>query len=91
MDHRRHRGQHGESCFGCKVHSIQVSPSAMPSRRNNIAPARPLNSFEKGVLRDDRGYPVRRANGDVIGLHEYGSNRRQIDADLKAVKQGVLS
>lgn len=88
---RRHQGQHGESCFGCKVHSIQVSPSAMPSRRNNIAPARPMNSWERGVLKDERGLPVRRASGDVIGLHEYASDRHRIDADLKAVKQGILS
>lgn len=90
MDHRQHRGQHGESCFGCKVHSIQVSPSAMPSRRNSIAPARPMNSWERGVVRDDRGLPVRRENGDVIGLHEYSGNRHEIDQQLKAVKQGVL-
>lgn len=89
-DHRRHQGQH-VGCFGCKVLSVQVSPSAMPSRRNNIPPARPLNSWERGVVRDDRGLPVRRANGDVIGVHEYAAKRRQIDADLKAVKQGVLS
>lgn len=61
----------------------------MPSRRNSIAPARPMNSFERGVLRDERGLPVRRASGDVIGLHEYGSERRKIDEQLKAVKQGV--
>lgn len=89
MDHRRHQGQHGEGCFGCKVHSVQVSPSAMPSRRNTIPPARPMNSWERGVVRDDRGLPVRRANGDLIPVHEYASERRKIDADLRAVKQGV--
>lgn len=91
MGERRHQGQHGPGCFGCKVLSVQVSPSAMPSRRNNIPPARPLNSWERGVLRDDRGIPVRRASGDVIPVHEYGSERRKIDEQLKAVKQGVLT
>ena len=40
-----------------KMKSIQVSPSAMPSRRNDKPPRRPNNSFEKGNRLDDRGLP----------------------------------
>lgn len=87
---KRHDGSHGEECFGCRIQGIQFSPSAMPSRRNNIPPARSRNNWEKGVVRDDRGLPIRKADGGVIGLHEYQGNRSQIDEQVKAVKNGLI-
>lgn len=59
-------GQPG--CFACKIRSIQFSPSAMPSRRNEIAPWRPNNSWEKGVHRYADGTPIHDNHGKVIGL-----------------------
>lgn len=82
-----HDGSHGPECFGCKIRSIQISPSATPSRRNNIPPAQGNNSWEKGILRDERGLPIRRG-GKVIPLKTAAAERHKIEADLRAMKAG---
>lgn len=40
-----------------RLHSIQIAPSATPSRRNSAPPRTPNNSFEKGKRLDERGIP----------------------------------
>ena len=87
-----HDGSHGPDCFGCKIKSIQFGPSATPTRRTPAgkapaAPAESNNSWEKGIIRDERGLPIRRG-GKVIGVKEYERDRRSIDAGIRALKQG---
>tara|TARA_R100000742_G_C4259626_1_gene77439 strand:+ start:216 stop:431 length:216 start_codon:yes stop_codon:yes gene_type:complete len=36
---------------------LNIAPSATPSIKNNIAPRRPNNSWERGTRKDDRGVP----------------------------------
>lgn len=60
-------------CYRCKLASIQISPSATPSRRNNTPPRRPDNPYEKGVHRHPNGAPVRK-DGKVIGLAQKSSS-----------------
>lgn len=86
----RHDGTHGDDCFGCRIKSIQFSSSCTPSRTpSQTPPASPHNNWEKGIVKDERGLPVRRG-GKVIGLKEYADNKRSIDQEIRAVKQGVL-
>lgn len=85
--HPRHDGSHGPDCFGCRIKSVQVSPAATPSRRNNVEPSKGNNSWEKGILRDERGIPIRRG-GKVIGLKEAAGQRHKIEAELRALRQG---
>ncbi len=76
---RTHHGQH-EDCFGCKVHSIQVNPYAMPSRLHpSNPPAKPKNSWEKGIPTDSRGMPFLNKNGQIMGQKEYAANRHSIE------------
>lgn len=85
-----HDGSHGDECFGCRIKSVQFSNACTPTR--TPSKARPAgtqhNNWEKGVLRDERGMPVYR-NGQVIGLKEYAQDKRKIDAQLRAAKQGL--
>lgn len=50
--------------------SVQVAPSAMPSRLNGIAPRTPNNSFEKGIRRDERGVPYLDSQGSPLRMKE---------------------
>lgn len=81
-----HWGQHGDDCFGCKLRSIQWSPSATPSRRNNIPPRPPQNNWEKGIAKDNRGMPLLDKNLQPIGLQELADRRPQIEAGLRQLK-----
>lgn len=83
---RTHFGQHEESCFGCKLATIQWSPAATPSRRNTVPPKPPQNHWEKGIVRDDRGMPLLNEKGSEIGLHELASNRSKIETALRDLK-----
>ena len=92
MRQRRHYGQHGDGCFGCKVQSVQLSPQATPTRRNNIPPAPSRhNGWERGVLIERRpgGFemPVLNSKGHPIGLKDYQDNRRRIDEARKRVRE----
>lgn len=57
-------------CFGCKIATVSISPKAMPSRRNNIAPRRPNNSWERGIHRHNDGVPILDDVGKPIGLKQ---------------------
>lgn len=59
---------------------FNLSPAATPSRRNNIAPSTPKNSWEKGIPTDNRGMPYLDHNGSTIGQKEWGDKwRRRFD------------
>lgn len=83
---RTHWGQHDDSCFGCKLQSVQWSPSATPNRRNKIPPRPPQNNWEKGIAKDHRGMPLLDGNGDTIGLQELADKRPQIEGSLRRLK-----
>lgn len=84
---RTHWGQHDPTCFGCKVQSVQWSPSATPSRRNSVPPRPSQNQWEKGVATDSRGMPLLNDKGSAIGLHELASNRSTIERQLRDLKR----
>jgi hypothetical protein len=73
-------------CFKHKIRSIQWSPSATPSRRNNIEPRRPNNSWEKGIATDNRGMPLLNPDGTHIGLQRLADKRPQIEDSLRRLK-----
>ena len=73
-------------CFKHKIRTIQWSPAATPSRRNQIPPKTPNNSWEKGIATDDRGMPLLGASGEPIGLKERASRRGHIDQRLRELK-----
>lgn len=67
-------GDPGCEHFKCKLASLQISPSAMPSRRNDVAPRGTRNNnWEKGIHRHSDGTPMRDESGKVIGLKEKSS------------------
>jgi len=79
-----------EAHYACilRSKSFQVSPKATPNRRNNRPPRQHDNSWEKGVLRDERGIPIRR-NGKVIPVKQAAGQRHQIESELRRLKQGA--
>lgn len=84
-----HDGRHGDDCFGCRIKHVQFGGSCFPSRNPSATPPdRSRNNWEKGVLRDERGIPVTRG-GKLVGIKEYAENKRKIDQELRAVKQGI--
>lgn len=50
--------------------SIQIAPSAMPSRKNAIPPRRSNNSFERGNRLDERGLPLLKPNGKPMKMKD---------------------
>lgn len=76
-----HDGQHGDDCFGCKIKTVQLSPSSTPSRRNSIPPKTnpDSNAWERGIARDSRGMPVLDENLQPMGLKEYAHKKRAVE------------
>lgn len=71
-------------CFKCKIASLQIAPSAMPSRMHpEHAPKRTPDYIARGVVRDAHGAPIRRPDGSVIGLREAASNPKAIERELR--------
>jgi hypothetical protein len=71
-------------CYGCKLASLQIAPSAMPSRMHpEHAPKRTPDYFARGVVRDSTGAPIRRPDGTVIGLREAARNPKAIERELR--------
>lgn len=67
-------------CFRCHIQSIQISPAALPTRRNKIAPAAPrYNSYEKGEPRDARGMPYLGSDMQPMSQKTFDANRRRIE------------
>lgn len=82
-----------EGCYRCKLASIQISPSAMPSRRNDLPPAPTShNGWEKGVVRDAKGAPVLRpSTGKPIGLKDLADDRHRITRELQERREAGLA
>lgn len=76
----------GTMCFKHKIRTIQWSPACTPTRRNNIPPRAPSNSWEKGIATDDRGMPLLGKGGSPIGLKERASRRGEIDSHLRDLR-----
>lgn len=69
------------------LRSVQVSPSATPSRRNAIPPRRPNNSFEKGNRLDERGLPYLDRSGSPLKMKEK-FDRRDYGAEKITIHGG---
>lgn len=76
-------------CFKCKIKTIQVSPSATPSRRKaNQKPNLGNNSWEKGIVTDGRGMPhLSPGTIEPMPIKTYVENRRKIDEGKRRMKQ----
>lgn len=75
-------------CFACKIKTIQVSPSATPSR--TWRPQKGLkdsNSWEKGIVKDERGMPyLNPGTVEPMPIKSYVENRHKIEKAKKAIK-----
>jgi hypothetical protein len=79
--------QHPEDCFHCKIKTIQVSPSATPSRTRTYQQVKKDgNSWEKGIVRDERNMPyLNPGTLEPMPIKTYVENRHKInDAQRKA-------
>lgn len=81
-----HRGD-GTTCWGCETRAKGIQYTTPEHRRNNLPPATPSNSWEKGVLRDERGLPILRG-GKVIPIKQAAEQRHKIEAELRALRSG---
>lgn len=70
-----------ETCFRCKIKTIQVSPSATPSRTYRPQKGlKEVNSWEKGIPLDSRNMPLIKKDMTPVGQKEYSEKRSQIEA-----------
>lgn len=69
------------SCFKCKIKTIQVSPSATPSRtRKPQSEKKSGNSWEKGIVKDERGMPyLNPGTLEPMPIKTYVENRHKIE------------
>ncbi len=78
--------------YACRLRAkaVQVSPAATPNRTHHKVRPMAAPSWEAGTIRDQRpdGSSMPILNGALtpIGVKEYGENRREIDAQVKALK-----
>ena len=82
-----------EGCRECKLTSIQLSPSCRGQARNNIAPEGTAgrNSWERGIVTDDRGIPLRKwENGAPITVKEYADNRSKYEESRRRLASGKV-
>lgn len=87
---RTHWGQHGDECFGCKLHSISFDPYAMPSRLHpEVEPRKPNPAWERGIAVDQRGMPQLRPDGSYMGLKEYSENRHRIEEHRRQMRHSA--
>lgn len=71
-------------CYGCKLATLQITPSSMPSRMHpEHAPKREPDSFARGVARDLNGVPIHRPDGSVIGFRELARNPKAITSEMR--------
>ena len=80
-----------KGCFACKLLSVQWSPSCHPSTRNTIAPRTPNNSWEKGIVTQDRPggtvMPVLEShNLEPIPIKDLGHRRHEIKDGLHKLR-----
>lgn len=80
-------------CYGCSMRNkgLQVSPAAMPNRRNHNPGTRAQPNWEKGVIYDERPDGSRMPifePGRRTPLHvkQYAEQRHDIDAQIKNLK-----
>lgn len=95
---RRHHGQHGETCFGCRVQTIQFSPAALPVKspehrqKNPPKTSTPMNSWERGIPTDSRNMPY--LQGASITPHNTKSfvdNRHRITEGIRRSRSGATN
>lgn len=72
-------------CFKCKIKTIQVSPSATPSRtRRPQSEKKDGNSWEKGVVKDERGMPyLNPGTLEPMPIKTYVENRHKIEENKR--------
>ena len=76
-------------CFKCKIKTVQVSPSATPSRRkSNQKPNLGNNSWEKGIVRDGRGMPhLNPGTLEPTPIKTYVEHRHEIEEGKRKMRQ----
>lgn len=68
-------------CFPHKLGTVGLAADAVPTRTpGQAAPARPSNSWERGVVKDERGVPYLGSDLKPIGVKQYADRRGHYDA-----------
>lgn len=77
------------TCFKCKIRSIQVAPSATPSRTRKPQTRKPeANSWEKGTVVDGRGMPhLNPGSLSPMPIKTYVENRQKIEEGKRKMHQ----
>jgi hypothetical protein len=80
---RKHWGQHEDGCFACKAKSVNLAPSATPSRNlgKQVFPqGTRYNAWERGVVSEPRpdGSRMPLVNKDLsyVSTKQYAENSR---------------
>lgn len=72
------------TCFKCHIGSINISPAALPTRRNHNPPKPPsLNNYEKAEPRDARGMPFLGPDLKPISQKSLDATRRQREEAIR--------
>lgn len=74
-----------------KTRSLQVAGRRSDGTKGkpSVSAAPSMNSWERGVFRDERGNPVRRIDGSLVTAKEYAENRRHYDEQIRQLRTGV--
>jgi hypothetical protein len=66
---------------------LQVSPSATPTRRNNVAPRTPDAAWERGIPTDSRNMPVLGPDLEPLRAKQYAEQRSRINQSRRRAHQ----
>lgn len=80
---------HPEDCFHCKIKSIQFGSGTTPSkRRTNQAVKKTGNSWEKGIVKDERGMPyLNPGTVEPMPIKTFVENRHKIEENKRKALQ----
>lgn len=81
LHQRTHAGLDVPGCFGCKIASVQLAPSATPSRRGGARAAQ-IEATDRSWARDMAAYKRLRQDGlqpmAIDGAHELETKARSV-------------
>lgn len=98
MPASRHRGQHGDSCYPCRLSQVQLSPKATPTRSNvgRVLPRDAWNNqWERGIATESRPgggrIPIINAKAHEIPIKHFVEHRRRFEEGRQQMRRGVAA
>jgi hypothetical protein len=72
-----------DDCLACKLETLVIGQGVVGQRAGGAPPAGNRNSWENGIVTDNRGVPFLDGQGEVIRVKQYGQHRSSFEAERR--------